>query len=112
MKHLTLYYLTLSNLSLPERLMGLRSGSPNPNGYKYRAQNHHLENHRSLHNNNTWMSSYVEYHRFKRSETCTEEGCRARKWYIEDGRKFCQRGHAQAVRSYLPTLILPYLGAK
>ena len=42
------------------------------------------------------MSSKVEYHRFSRHESCTEEGCRARKWYIEDGKKFCQRGHEQA----------------
>ncbi|KAG0649094.1 RNA polymerase I-specific transcription initiation factor rrn7 [Hyphodiscus hymeniophilus] len=42
------------------------------------------------------MSSQIEYHRFSRHESCTEEGCRSRKWYIEDGRKFCQRGHEQA----------------
>ena len=41
------------------------------------------------------MSSQVEYHRFSRNESCTEEGCRSRKWYIEDGKKFCQRGHEQ-----------------
>ncbi|RFU35597.1 hypothetical protein B7463_g655, partial [Scytalidium lignicola] len=42
------------------------------------------------------MSSHVEYHKFPRGENCTEEGCRARRFYIEDGMKFCQRGHAQA----------------
>ncbi|KAH8804812.1 RNA polymerase I-specific transcription initiation factor-like protein rrn7 [Xylogone sp. PMI_703] len=42
------------------------------------------------------MSSHVEYHKFRRGETCTEEGCRAHRFYIEDGMKFCQRGHAQA----------------
>jgi RNA polymerase I-specific transcription initiation factor RRN7 len=41
------------------------------------------------------MSSQVEYHRFSRNENCIEEGCRSRKWYIEDGKKFCQRGHEQ-----------------
>ncbi|PSS25675.1 hypothetical protein M430DRAFT_48107 [Amorphotheca resinae ATCC 22711] len=41
------------------------------------------------------MSSQLEYQRFARGENCTEHGCRARKWYIEDGRKFCQRGHEQ-----------------
>jgi hypothetical protein len=43
------------------------------------------------------MSSHVEYQRFRRGESCTEDGCRARKFYIEDGKKFCQRGHEQAV---------------
>ncbi|KAL2061708.1 hypothetical protein VTL71DRAFT_7086, partial [Oculimacula yallundae] len=42
------------------------------------------------------MSSHIEYTRFRRGEGCTEEGCRARKFYIEDGKKFCQRGHEQA----------------
>ena len=42
------------------------------------------------------MSQHIDYHRFSRGESCTEEGCRSRKWYIEDGKKFCQRGHEQA----------------
>ncbi|KAG9231397.1 60S ribosomal protein L40 [Amylocarpus encephaloides] len=42
------------------------------------------------------MSSYVEYHKFRRDEKCTEEVCRSRKYYLEDGKKFCQRGHEQA----------------
>ncbi|PVH85974.1 hypothetical protein DL98DRAFT_650478 [Cadophora sp. DSE1049] len=42
------------------------------------------------------MSSHIEYQRFRRGESCTDEGCRARKFYIEDGKKFCQRGHEQA----------------
>jgi len=42
------------------------------------------------------MSSHIDYHRFPRGEGCTEEGCRSRKFYIEDGKKFCQRGHEQA----------------
>jgi RNA polymerase I-specific transcription initiation factor RRN7 len=42
------------------------------------------------------MSSHVDYQRFRHGEGCTEEGCRARKFYIEDGKKFCQRGHEQA----------------
>lgn len=42
------------------------------------------------------MSSYLDYHRFSRGEECTEEGCRAKKWYIEDGKKYCQRGHEQS----------------
>jgi RNA polymerase I-specific transcription initiation factor RRN7 len=42
------------------------------------------------------MPSQLDYHHFSRSESCTEEGCRSRKWYIEDGKKFCQRGHEQA----------------
>ena len=41
------------------------------------------------------MSSQVEFHRFSKKESCTEEGCRSRKWYIEDGKKFCHRGHEQ-----------------
>ncbi|APA05763.1 hypothetical protein sscle_01g005330 [Sclerotinia sclerotiorum 1980 UF-70] len=42
------------------------------------------------------MSSAIDYHKFRKGETCNEEGCRARKFYIEDGKKFCQRGHEQA----------------
>jgi RNA polymerase I-specific transcription initiation factor RRN7 len=42
------------------------------------------------------MPSQIDYHRFSRGESCTEEGCRSRKWYIDDGKKFCQRGHEQA----------------
>ncbi|CZS92264.1 related to polymerase I core factor (CF) subunit [Rhynchosporium agropyri] len=42
------------------------------------------------------MSSHIEYQRFPREESCAEEGCRARKFYIEDGKKFCLRGHEQA----------------
>lgn len=42
------------------------------------------------------MSSHIDYQKFPRSEACSEEGCRARKWYIEAGKKFCQRGHEQA----------------
>ncbi|KAI1003848.1 hypothetical protein K3495_g4362 [Podosphaera aphanis] len=38
----------------------------------------------------------IEYQRFRHGESCTEEGCRARKFHIEDGKKFCQRGHEQA----------------
>ncbi|PQE33260.1 hypothetical protein CJF32_00003798 [Rutstroemia sp. NJR-2017a WRK4] len=41
------------------------------------------------------MSSHIDYHRFRNGESCIEEGCRARKFYIEDGKKFCQRGHEQ-----------------
>ncbi|CZR62368.1 related to polymerase I core factor (CF) subunit [Phialocephala subalpina] len=41
------------------------------------------------------MSQHIEYQKFRRGESCTEEGCRARKFYIEDGKKFCQRGHEQ-----------------
>ncbi|CCU76953.1 RNA polymerase I specific transcription initiation factor Rrn7 [Blumeria hordei DH14] len=40
-------------------------------------------------------SQAVEYKRFQQSESCSEEGCRAAKFYIEDGKKFCQRGHEQ-----------------
>src|SRR3954469_9684762 len=43
------------------------------------------------------MSSNIDYHRFRNGESCVEEGCRARKFYIEDGKKFCQRGHEQTV---------------
>lgn len=52
------------------------------------------------------MSSQLEYQRFARGENCTEHGCRARKWYIEDGRKFCQRGHEQTVRPIRPLRFL------
>ncbi|KAJ5052078.1 uncharacterized protein L3040_001838 [Drepanopeziza brunnea f. sp. 'multigermtubi'] len=41
------------------------------------------------------MSSHVEYRRYRRDESCTEEGCRAREYYVEDGKKFCRRGHEQ-----------------
>ncbi|RKF56304.1 RNA polymerase I-specific transcription initiation factor rrn7 [Golovinomyces cichoracearum] len=41
-------------------------------------------------------SQSIEYFRFSRNESCTEEGCRAQKFYIEDGRKFCRFGHEQA----------------
>ncbi|KAI6710468.1 hypothetical protein JHW43_007006 [Diplocarpon mali] len=41
------------------------------------------------------MSQHIYFQRFRRDESCTEEGCRARKFYIEDGKKFCQRGHEQ-----------------
>ncbi len=43
------------------------------------------------------MSARVDYQRFRKGESCLEEGCRARKFYIEDGKKFCNRGHEQAV---------------
>ncbi len=53
------------------------------------------------------MSWQIEYQRFRRGEGCIEEGCRARKFYIEDGKKFCQRGHEQAVRcSHFLNLII------
>ncbi|CAG8960949.1 hypothetical protein HYFRA_00002487 [Hymenoscyphus fraxineus] len=42
------------------------------------------------------MSQHIEYQRFRRGDSCTEEGCRSRKYYLENGRKFCQRGHEQA----------------
>ncbi|KAL3428383.1 hypothetical protein PVAG01_01892 [Phlyctema vagabunda] len=42
------------------------------------------------------MSTVIEYTRFSKSESCSEDGCRARKFYIENGKKFCQRGHEQA----------------
>ncbi|RDL33685.1 Ubiquitin-like protein [Venustampulla echinocandica] len=41
------------------------------------------------------MSSAIEYSRFSRGESCTEGGCKAKRYYIEDGKKFCQRGHEQ-----------------
>lgn len=41
------------------------------------------------------MSSQVDYKSFGKNESCVEEGCRSRKWYIEDGKKFCRRGHEQ-----------------
>lgn len=43
------------------------------------------------------MSSHVEYIRFRRPDACTEEGCRAKKYYIESGKKYCSRGHEQEV---------------
>ena len=43
------------------------------------------------------MSTHLEYQKFRHGDSCIEEGCRARKFYIEDGRKFCQRGHEQTV---------------
>ncbi|RDW91071.1 putative ubiquitin-60s ribosomal protein l40 fusion protein [Coleophoma crateriformis] len=42
------------------------------------------------------MSAHVEYQRFRDGESCSEDGCRARKFYIEAGKKVCQRGHEQA----------------
>lgn len=40
-------------------------------------------------------SQSIEYFRFSRNESCTNDGCRAQKFYIEDGRKFCRVGHEQ-----------------
>lgn len=42
------------------------------------------------------MSEHVEYHRFKKGEHCTVEGCRSRRYYYEAGQRFCDRhGHQQ-----------------
>lgn len=41
------------------------------------------------------MSEHIEYHRFPRGESCTYEGCPARRYYIADGKRFCRRGHEQ-----------------
>jgi RNA polymerase I-specific transcription initiation factor RRN7 len=41
------------------------------------------------------MSEHIEYHKFPRSERCTYEGCPAKRYYIADGKRFCNRGHEQ-----------------
>lgn len=41
------------------------------------------------------MSEHIEYHRFTRGERCTYEGCPAKRYYIADGKRFCNRGHEQ-----------------
>jgi RNA polymerase I-specific transcription initiation factor RRN7 len=41
------------------------------------------------------MSEHIEYHRFRRGEACTYEGCPAKRYYIADGRRFCRLGHEQ-----------------
>lgn len=41
------------------------------------------------------MSEHIEYHRFPRGERCTYEGCPAKRYYIADGKRFCNRGHEQ-----------------
>ncbi|KAH8597253.1 hypothetical protein B0O99DRAFT_618376 [Bisporella sp. PMI_857] len=42
------------------------------------------------------MDSKLDYHKFSRGDGCTEEGCKAKRWYIDvNGRKYCQKGHEQ-----------------
>jgi RNA polymerase I-specific transcription initiation factor RRN7 len=41
------------------------------------------------------MSEQIEYHRFPRGERCTYEGCPAKRYYVADGKRFCNRGHEQ-----------------
>jgi RNA polymerase I-specific transcription initiation factor RRN7 len=41
------------------------------------------------------MSEHIEYHRFPRGEACTYEGCPAKRYYVADGKRFCNRGHEQ-----------------
>jgi RNA polymerase I-specific transcription initiation factor RRN7 len=41
------------------------------------------------------MSEHLEYHKFPRGEQCTYEGCPAKRYYIADGKRFCNRGHEQ-----------------
>jgi RNA polymerase I-specific transcription initiation factor RRN7 len=41
------------------------------------------------------MSEHIEYHRFPRGEACTYEGCPAKRYYIADGKRFCNHGHEQ-----------------
>ncbi len=47
------------------------------------------------------MAPHVETVRFRRGETCTEDGCPAKKYYIENGKKTCTNGHEQFVGSSL-----------
>jgi len=46
------------------------------------------------------MSSRIQYSKFTRGEKCAEEGCRARKYFRQDGKMYCERGHEQ-VGSFL-----------
>ena len=50
--------------------------------------------------------SKLDYKKFSRGDTCTEEGCKAKKWYLEDGKRYCDKGHEQVVRimSFLESL--------
>ncbi len=41
------------------------------------------------------MSEHIEYQKFPRGERCTYEGCPAKRYYIADGKRFCNRGHEQ-----------------
>ncbi|KAG9243177.1 60S ribosomal protein L40 [Calycina marina] len=39
---------------------------------------------------------HLDYKRFSRGDSCTEPGCRSKKWYIDtNGRKYCKEGHEQ-----------------
>lgn len=55
------------------------------------------------------MSARIVYHRFPNGFHCTEQGCRSRKYYDEDGKRFCQRGHEQAVRFHGHGIFCPAL---
>jgi RNA polymerase I-specific transcription initiation factor RRN7 len=41
------------------------------------------------------MSEPIEYHKFRRGESCTYGGCPEKRYYIADGKRFCKRGHEQ-----------------
>ena len=44
------------------------------------------------------MVPHLEYKRFQKGDSCTEEGCKSKKWYIDaNGRKYCRNGHEQVV---------------
>jgi len=42
------------------------------------------------------MDARREYHRFPQKERCAD--CNARRWYLENGRKYCENGHQVEVR--------------
>jgi hypothetical protein len=39
------------------------------------------------------------HHRFPRGETCSD--CPARRWYLENGRRYCENGHQVEVPTYI-----------
>jgi hypothetical protein len=41
------------------------------------------------------MSQHIEYHKFPRGEVCSYEGCRQRRYYLADGKRWCKEGHEQ-----------------
>lgn len=42
------------------------------------------------------MAERLEFKRFRQGDTCEEDGCRSRYYYIQDGRAFCKsQGHIQ-----------------
>lgn len=42
------------------------------------------------------MNSNLDFHKFRKGETCTTTGCRSKHYYIQDGKRVCKaHGHVQ-----------------